>query len=145
MVQPSHFWDFPDYPKLRPLDQPRHRTIHGQRPVRTPVMIILEVLGQEPPQMALMQDDDMVQAFSTDTPDEPLHVWILPQTPGSDQYFFDPYVPYPLPKSSAVDPVPIAQEIAWRFFPRNASTTCWAVHSAVGCFVTLKWTTRRRL
>ena len=26
----------------------------------------------------------------------------------------------------------------------NASTICWAVHCAVGCSVTLKWTTRRR-
>jgi hypothetical protein len=64
MMQPSLFWNFPDRPKLRPLDRPRHRTIHVQRPVRTPVMIILEVLGQEPPQMALVQDDDMVQAFA---------------------------------------------------------------------------------
>jgi hypothetical protein len=28
MMQPAHFWDFPDHPKLRPLDRPRHRTIH---------------------------------------------------------------------------------------------------------------------
>jgi hypothetical protein len=29
MMQPTHFWHFPDQSNLRPLDQPRHRTIHG--------------------------------------------------------------------------------------------------------------------
>jgi hypothetical protein len=70
MMQPSHFWDFLDHPTLRPLDRPRHRTIHVQRPVCTPVMIILEVLGQKPPEMALVQDDYVVQALATDTPDD---------------------------------------------------------------------------
>jgi hypothetical protein len=69
--------------------------------------------------MSLVQDDDMVQAFAAETPDEPFDVGVLPRTAGSDQYFFDPHVPHPLPKSSAVDTVPIAQEIAWRFFPRT--------------------------
>ena len=69
--------------------------------------------------MSLVQDDDMVQAFAAETPDEPFDVGVLPRTAGSDQYFFDPHVLHPLPKSSAVDTVPIAQEIAWRFFPRK--------------------------
>jgi hypothetical protein len=37
-------------------------------------MIIMEVLGQEPPQMVLVQDNDVVQALATDAPDEPLDV-----------------------------------------------------------------------
>ena len=73
MMQPTHLWDFPDWANLWPLDRPRQRTIHVQRPVRAPVMIILEVLGQEPPQMSLVQDHHVVQAFATDTPDQPFH------------------------------------------------------------------------
>jgi hypothetical protein len=70
MMQATHFWDFPDQPKLRPLDRPRQRTIHLQCPVRTPTMVILEVTSQELPEMSLAQDDHVVQAFAADTPNE---------------------------------------------------------------------------
>ena len=55
VMQSTQLWDFLDRANLRPLDRPRHRTIHLQRPVCAPVMIIGEVFGQEPPQMALVQ------------------------------------------------------------------------------------------
>jgi hypothetical protein len=45
-MQPIHVWDFPDPSKLRPLDRPRHRTIHVQRPVRAPVMIVKVVFDR---------------------------------------------------------------------------------------------------
>jgi hypothetical protein len=50
MMQPTHFWDFPDQPKFQLLDRPRYQTIHLQRPVRAPMMVILGVTGQEPPE-----------------------------------------------------------------------------------------------
>jgi hypothetical protein len=58
--------------------------------------------------MSLVQDDRVVQAFAADTSDEPLNVGILPPTPRGDHHFFDPHVPHPLPKSGAVETVPIA-------------------------------------
>src|SRR5215216_2501142 len=108
VMQPTHFWNLPDRANLRPLDRPRHRTIHVQRPVCTPVMIILEVLGQKPPEMALVQDDHVVQALATDTPDDSLHVGILPRTSGSDDHFFDAHVAHALPKRGAVDTVSVS-------------------------------------
>jgi hypothetical protein len=39
--------------------------------------------------MSLVQDHHMIQAVAAETPNEPLHVGILPRTPRSDQYFFD--------------------------------------------------------
>src|ERR671927_375632 len=79
--------------------------------MRAPIMIIGHVAREDTLKMALTQDHDMVQAFTTDTPDQPLDVRILPRTPGGDQHFFDAHVPHPMPKGGAVDPVPIAQEI----------------------------------
>src|SRR5919202_6874780 len=114
MMQPTHFWDFPDQPKLRPLDRPRHRTIHVQRPMRAPVMIILEISSQEPPQMARVQDDHVVQAVAADTSDESFDVGVLPRSPGSNQYFFNAHMPHPLPKRGAVDTISVSQEIPWR-------------------------------
>jgi hypothetical protein len=74
MMQPTHVWDFPNQSKLRPLDRPRHRTIHVQCPVRAPMMVIMEVIGQEPPEMSLVQDNHVVQAFAADTPDRPFDI-----------------------------------------------------------------------
>jgi hypothetical protein len=41
MMQSTHVWDFSNQTNFRPLDRPRHRTIHVQGAVRTPEMIIL--------------------------------------------------------------------------------------------------------
>ena len=119
MMQPTHVWNFPDQSKLRPLNRPRYRTIHIQRLVRAPIMVILEVLGQEPPEMSFMQDNHVVQAFAVDTSDQPFDIGVLPRTPRGDHDLFDPHVPHPQPKSGAVDAVPIAQEIPRGFVPRE--------------------------
>jgi hypothetical protein len=97
-VQPTHFWNLPDRAYLRPLDRPRQRTFHVQRPVRTPVMIILEITSQKPPQILLVQDNHVVQAFTANTPDQPLDVRILPRTPRGNHNFLDPQVVHPVPK-----------------------------------------------
>jgi hypothetical protein len=57
MMQPTHFWDFPDRAHLWPLDRPWHRTIHGQTPVRAPVIVVLKVLCQESHEMSFVQND----------------------------------------------------------------------------------------
>ena len=67
--------------------------------------------------MSLVQDDHVIQAFATDTPDEPLNVWILPRAAGGGYHFFDSQVPHPLPKGGAVDTVPIVQEIPRSLVP----------------------------
>src|SRR5262247_2618412 len=108
VMQPTYLWDFPDRANLRPLDRPWHRTIHVQCPVCAPVIIVVEVLCQEPPQMALVQDDDMVQAFPADTPNQPLYIRILPRTPRGDHDLLDPHMLHPLPKGGPIDAVPIA-------------------------------------
>src|SRR5215813_10256329 len=117
VMQPTHFWNLSDRANLRPLDWSWHRTIHVQRPMRTPVMIVMEVFGQEPPQMALVQDDHMVQAVAANTPNKPLDVRILPRTPGGDHDLLDPHMPHPLPKGGAIGAVPIAQQISRCFVP----------------------------
>jgi hypothetical protein len=83
MMQPTSLGDFPDWANLWLLDRLRHGTIHGQRPVCAPVMVIADVCRQEPLQMSLMQDHHVIQALATDAPDEPLDRRVLPRTPGA--------------------------------------------------------------
>jgi hypothetical protein len=113
MMQPTYLWNFPDQSMLRPLDRPRLWTIHGQRPVCAPMLIVLEVVGQEPPQMALVQDDHVVQTFTADASDEPVDIGVLPRTSWGDEHVFNPHMPHPLLKRSARNAVPIVQEIGW--------------------------------
>src|SRR5882724_1324500 len=110
-MQATHLWDFRDRAIPWPLDWPWQRTIHVQRPVCAPEMIIVEVLGQQSPQVSLVQDHHVVQTFAADTPDQPFDVGVLPRTSRGDDDLFDPHVPHPLPKRSTVDAVPITQEI----------------------------------
>jgi hypothetical protein len=101
MMPPTHLWHFPDQSNLWPLDRPWHRTVHLQRPVRTPMIILLDVGDQEPPEMSRVRGEHVVQVFPTDAPDEPLHVRILPRTPGGDEDLLDPHMADPLPNVRA--------------------------------------------
>jgi hypothetical protein len=74
-------------------------------------MIIGEVPRQEPPEMSLVQDNHVVQAFAAKAPDEAFDIRVLPRTPWGDQYFLDAHITDSPPKRSAIDPVPITQEI----------------------------------
>jgi hypothetical protein len=59
--------------------------------------------------MSLVQNDDVVQAFAADTPDEPFDVGVLPRTPRGHEHFFDAHISHPPPKGGAIDAVSIAQ------------------------------------
>ena len=78
VMQPIHFRNFSDRANSWPLYRPWQRIIHVQRPVRGPVMVIPEGTGQEPPQMSLVQDDYVIQAFAANTPHEPFAIRTLP-------------------------------------------------------------------
>ena len=45
------------------------------------MVVIEEVVTQQPPQVILVQHDDMVEALAAQGPDEALHVRILPRRP----------------------------------------------------------------
>src|SRR5262245_52323482 len=58
--------------------------------------------------------------------------------------FLDAHALHPVPELLAVDPVTIAQEIGGCGVIGERLHDLLAVHWAVGCSVTLKWTTRGR-
>jgi hypothetical protein len=67
--------------------------------------------------MALVQDDHVVQAFTADTPDQPLDVRILPRRARGHHDLLDSHMPDALPKVGALDIIAIAQQIAWSYVP----------------------------
>ncbi len=48
-VEAASFGDLRHVPELGPLHQSRLRTVHAERPVTTPLVIVLKVVAEEPP------------------------------------------------------------------------------------------------
>ena len=134
MMESPHLGYCDDLTEGRRVNWPWLWAVHGQRQMGTETVVILKVAGQNAPQMQLVQHDHVVQAFTADTPNEPSDIGVLPRTPGSDDDFFDPHMPHPLPKRGAIDAVPIthADIAALRPMgrlpsPAEPSTAPWGV------------------
>jgi hypothetical protein len=117
VMEPADFRHDDHLPSLWELNRSRLWTVHRQRQMRTKPMIISKVAGEEALQMLRMEDHHMIETLPTDTPDEALHIRVLPRTLRCDHDFFDTHVLDALPKGHAVDTVSIAEEIAGRFIP----------------------------
>jgi hypothetical protein len=74
-------------------------------------MVIRQVTGQEPSQMALVQDDHVVQAFAAETPEQPVDGGGLPRRPWRGDDVLDSQTPHPLATPGAVEAVSSAQQI----------------------------------
>ena len=122
------------------------RGVLVQREVSARPMIVGEVSGQEAAEVSFAQHDHVIEALAAEGADESFDVRILPGAPRRGHDFADPQaLDAAAENACAVDRVAIAQEVArGGVVQGKASTSCWAVHAAVGCSVTLKWTTRRR-
>jgi hypothetical protein len=145
VVQATDFWNLDNLPGLSALNVTRLRAIHVQRQMRASAVVVGEVAPQYPPQMVLVQHDDMVQTLAADAADQAFGIGILPGTPGG--LSSPPRCPYrvsdPESASRTRRPDPSAGSGVLR--PRGRlPRSVGRVHSAVGCSVTPKCTTRRR-
>ena len=60
------------------LDRAGHRTVVVQRPVNARVMVVGDVAAENSAERLLVEDQDMVEALSTNGPDQPFAIRILP-------------------------------------------------------------------
>src|SRR5437870_11842042 len=108
-------------------------------------VVVLDVLQQDLEQMPFADHDDVVQAFSSNRADHPLGIRVLPRRAGRNDGLLDAQQPGLMRKSFSIDLVSVPNEIPGPSSSAHASSSWRAVHSAVGCSVTLKCTSRRRL
>ena len=54
------------------------RRILVERTMRSPRMIIIQIRGQQSLEMSLVEDNDVIQKFSSDTADHSFDIGILP-------------------------------------------------------------------
>jgi hypothetical protein len=107
--------DFPDGDHLAQrwrLDRPPVRCIFGEGEVRSGAVVIAEVASQDLTQMALAEDDDVVETVVPDRADQAFGERILPRTLSGREDFLDPHALHALAEGVTVDGVSIAEEIS---------------------------------
>jgi hypothetical protein len=82
-IETACFLDLYNVAFLGSLDRARLGAVHGERAVAAPAVVVLEVVGEQPAQLMLIEDDDVVEALAADTADHPLGERILPGAPRS--------------------------------------------------------------
>ena len=119
MVEATNFGDL-DHPSPTDfLDFAMLGAVHVEREMRARVVIVVEVLAHDSPQMPLIQDDDVIEALSPDRSDEPFDEGILPWTSRCNHHFLEAHVSDSLLEGVAIDLVPVAKQILRREFPRE--------------------------
>src|SRR6266581_7674466 len=68
-------------------------------------------------EMSLVQDDHMIETLATNTPNQALHIRILPGAPWSNKDLLDAHMFDLLSKGCAIDTVPVAEQRPWCLLP----------------------------
>ena len=110
MVQTADVRDFNDPAAGGGLRHPPVRCVLVEREVRSPPVIVRDVLAQRAPQRALVPDDDVVEALAPQGADHALDKRILPRSPGRREDFVDTHCACGTPKVPAIDRVAIPDD-----------------------------------
>jgi len=88
MRQATDFTDWHDLPSLRRLDRPRVRRILAEGEMGSGAMVH-EVASQDVAQVALAQDEDVVETLAPDRADDALRDGVLVGPAGGRENFLD--------------------------------------------------------
>jgi hypothetical protein len=110
MMQATDFADWHDLAQLRRLG-PLIRCLLGEGEVGSGAVVIREIASQDVTQVALAQDDDVVEAVAPDRSDQAFGEGILPTAPSSREDFSDLHPLHPLAEHVSVNRVAIAKDI----------------------------------
>ena len=71
-------------------------------------MVVIEIAGDDAPEVAFVQNNDVIEAVASQGSDEPLHERVLPRTSRCTEDLFDSHASDPPLKFAAVDRIAIA-------------------------------------
>src|SRR5436190_195271 len=109
------------------------------------LVVVVDILRQDLSKMPFADHDDVVQAFTSNRADHPLGIRVLPRRAERNDGLLDVQHPDLMRKSFSIDLVSVSIRYRGLSSSAHASSSWRAVHSPVGCSVTLKCTSRRRL
>ena len=79
MVKTTEIWHFNDLASIGCVNITALRCVHLETEVGSAPMVIVEVVREDPFEVARVENDHVVHAIAADTTYDPLHVWILPR------------------------------------------------------------------
>jgi hypothetical protein len=104
-------------------------------------VVIVQVRCKDVAQMALVEDDDLIQALPPNRAAHAFDVSVLPRRAWCRDDLSDSHRRYPLAEDRSVRGIAVAQQKRGAVSHGNASITCCESHAAVGCSVTSNRTT----
>src|ERR1700716_1196584 len=119
------------------LNRTRDRRILLQRPMRSNAVVIGRIVFQNPAQMFLAQDNDVVQTLTPKRSDQPFGKAILPRRSWCDRLVPDAHGTQSARDDNAIDSIPISDHIARSHVPGKSLgyLTCNPLRRRVGCDV----------
>src|SRR5215469_5056654 len=102
-----------------PLNRSREWRVFVQRPVRSQIVVIAGISLQNPAEVYLAQGDHMVEALASDRSNQSFGEAVLPGRTCGDRFVADAHSSQSMRDRSAVDLIPITDQIAWGLIPRE--------------------------
>src|ERR1700674_317080 len=99
------------------LNRARNRRIFVQGSMRSEAIVIVGVGFQDPTQMHLAQDNDVVHTLTPDRSDQPFGKAILPRRGRCGRLVPDAHGAQSARDDAAIDPIPIGDEVARSLIP----------------------------
>src|SRR5437899_8138301 len=112
MMQTADLGYSNDGPERRRLNAPRHRCVPLQGEVWPRLVVVADVLLENPLEMVLAEDDQVVQALPAYRPYDSLGVGVLPGRLGRGEDLPDPDRPDDPAECVSVGTIPIPQQVA---------------------------------
>jgi len=119
MMQAAEVANLDDTAAIQGMDIPALWAIHLQGLMNSPFMVVAEVAGEYATQVPFVHHDHVVEAFSTDAPDQPFHIRILPGTSRCGDHLLDAHVSDAPLEVLTIDSVMISEEVSRGLVPRE--------------------------
>ncbi len=123
---------------------PGNWAVLRQGPMWARPVVVVEVVLKNCLQVSFVDDDNLVQIFPADCPDQSFDVRILPRRVRGGRTFFDTAGSYAPGKLGPVEAIAVAQHVLWRRHKRKRVDDLLPGPTGRGASVTAKCSTLRR-
>ena len=121
------------YDAAHVLDGAMDRSVLVERPMSPQLIIIDSILRQNPAQVRFAENNQMVVALASDRSNQPFGEAVLPRRAWGDGLVTDAHGAQSVPDGSAVDLIPIADQVARGLIPREPADACRFFYTFKGC------------
>ena len=112
-MKATDFWNLNDPSKHARLNLACCRRVFVQGQMSSRFVIVPKITFEDPTQLPLVNNDDVVQALAANTADDPLHETILPRTPWCRSDLLNAHPLHSCREVLPIDTIAISNQITW--------------------------------